>query len=103
MQFGNKLEVIRKLVDVLEYIEENQNSADILPYKEIIMKMISTMSTSFIESQKIVEPKEPQQEDSGCNSCDSNSCDANHEPERILPIFDVDEAVAKVKAEMSVR
>lgn len=47
MYIDNKLEVVKKVIDVIEYIDKNQRTEDFLIYKKILLKLVSSMSDNI--------------------------------------------------------
>jgi len=127
-QLGNKSIVLKKIMDVIEYIDQEQNSADMYPYKQMLIKMCSTMMNGLavdadqkasknteIPSQKI--PKEyslPKKSepvlsgdcgDCGCGESKECSIPMMKEPQevkpRIIPEFNIQDTIEKIKGELN--
>lgn len=125
-QLGNKTNVIRDMINLVEYIDQFQNSPDMLPYKQMLIKMAGTMLNGLAVSEESVvtvdfpeasdvdvpfnfKPEGTQDSnDCGCD-CNESSCglhpgEQQHfemaREERILPEFNVQDTIAKIKGEL---
>ena len=90
LQYGNKLEVIKRLLEVVDYIENNQNSDDMQVYKKIILKLSSTMINATISQSETI-----QTEDCDCNE---GSCCTEQTIE--TPQYNLQETIDKIKTEL---
>lgn len=58
MYGNNKLNVISKVLDLIDYIDQNQNSPDFQTYKRILLKLVSSMSDNMILDASLTESVE---------------------------------------------
>jgi len=95
-QYGNKLEVIRRLLEVVKYIEDSQNSPDLQAYKTMIMKMISTMinTTITVKEKNIVDEQVVEDVKDFCGNCTDQSCST------VTPQYNIQDTIEKIKTEL---
>lgn len=71
MQLGNKIEVVKKVLEVVTYIEDSQNSPDMQVYKDMLVKISGTILNTLRDEgvgQTLNDPSDVVQ-------CDVNGCD----------------------------
>lgn len=96
MQIGNKIEVVKRLLEVVDYIEGNQNSPDMQPFKEMIVKMSATMLSTLrdesVPGQHLAQPAQPAEVECDDCECDTTQCET--------PQYNLQETIDNIKAEL---
>jgi hypothetical protein len=101
-QYGNKLEVVSKLLEVVKYIEDYQNSPDLQAYKALILKMTSTMINTAINNaneENTVDTNVVENVKESCGDCSDQSCGFNPEP-NVKPQYNLQDTIEKIKKEL---
>ncbi len=109
LSYGNKVVLIQKVLDLVVWIEDNQNSPEVVPFKRILVKMAGTMTNVFdaaadsmekerLGNEKQLDPVIPMC-DSECSVCPSND---SHVPvtDKLVPEFDIDLTIKKIREEI---
>jgi len=119
IQLGNKVKVLHQIIDILEYIDKEQNSPDMYPYKQMLLKMgsaimngLSTDESQVTQVAQYNPPTKPAERadegcGSGCDCGDSQECSIpmmqpqTPNKERIIPEFNIQETIEKIKGELN--
>ena len=111
MLTGNKIKVIQKIIDLVAFIDENQNSIDMQESKKLLMMAAEAglqavrVPVERLTSQQEVTPDDYVDED-GKHPGSINNSDFGHNDDidsmpKVLPDFNLTETIDKIKEELS--
>lgn len=117
VNIGNKMEAVQKVLDAVNYIEQNQNSEDLQICKSMLLKIAEIMISIVkypidvelgLEDPNLNSSVAPDTQDQGHVSCSDCGCDGegdgscaiNTDGKSVVPEFNIQDTMAKIQKEI---